>query len=782
MIEPVKSPVAVAGLDAEDARLAALHRYQILDTPREPGFDEIAALASAVCGTPIAVVNLIGEGRQFFKAEVGLGVRETPLDSSFCACAILEEEFLLVPDATRDTRFACNPLVAGEPHLKFYAGALLKTAEGHAIGTVCVLDYEPRDLTAVQQQTLRVLAHQVMTQLELRRALRERREEAAFMRSVLASSADCIKVLDLDTRLTFMSEGGKRVMEVGDFNAIRGCPWPDFWQGQGNADAKAAVVAAKAGGVGRFQGGASTMAGNPRWWDVQVTPILDAQGVPEKLLSVSRDITVQKDAERAATASEDRWRSLFTSMHEGFFSAEILRDDEGHAVDVRFLEVNPAFEIQSSLPANQTVGRTIREVIPTIPQWLIDIYAGVVDTGEPATFEVAVPALNRTFEAHGHKEADQRLAVMFIDITERKQAEERRNALIELGDRLRHVTAKADVAPVAADILARTLGLSHVGYGDVDHVRDTVTIADDHVAEGVDRLNGVYPFRSYGSYVDDLKAGRAVFIADATDDPRTAGGSDALAAVGVRSIANIPLMEHGQFVTLFFALKAEPHAWTAEEQAFLRNVADRTRAAIGRLEAEEQQRVLNEELSHRMKNMLAMVLSIATQTLKTVPDREPVEAFEQRIHALSAAHDVLLQQEWTAAPLDAVASAVLRTFAQTTRLKVSGPQVSLGPRATLSVSLLLHELATNATKYGALSNDEGHVGVSWRVDGDSDEGDLVLDWEESGGPPVKEPARRGFGSRLIRLGLVGTGDVDLRYQPTGFRAEMRAPLAQIHQS
>ncbi len=447
----------------------------------------------------------------------------------------------------------------------------------------------------------------------------------------------------------------------------------------------------------------------------------------------------------------------------------ILLPRLGHAVDVRFLEVNPAFETQSSLPANQTVGRTIREVIPTIPQWLIDIYAGVVDTGEPATFEVAVPALNRTFEAHGHKEADQRLAVMFIDITERKQAEERRNALIELGDRLRHVTAKAEVGPVAADILSRTLGLSHVGYGDVDHVRETVTIADDHVVEGVESLNGVYSFRSYGSYVDDLKAGRAVFIDDTVDDPRTTEGSDALATLGVRSIANIPLMEHGQFVTLFFALKADPHVWTSEEQAFLRNVADRTRAAIGRLAAEEQQRVLNQELSHRMKNMLAMVLSIATQTLKTVPDREPVEAFEKRIHALSAAHDVLLQQEWTAAPLDAVASAVLRTFAQPRGSRFLGLRSRLG-RARPYLSLFCsHELATNATKYGALSNDEGHVGVSWRVDGDGDEGDLVLDWEESGGPPVKEPARRGFGSRLIRLGLVGTGDVDLRYQPTGFR-------------
>jgi PAS domain S-box-containing protein len=134
----------------------------------------VAKLASEICGTPIAVVNLIGDGRQFFKAETGLGVRSTPLGSSFCAKAILENEFLVVPDATKDPRFDCNPLVTGEPGLRFYAGALLKTVDGHAIGTVCVLDFVPRTLSGTQERTLRVLAHQVMKQLELRLALSER--------------------------------------------------------------------------------------------------------------------------------------------------------------------------------------------------------------------------------------------------------------------------------------------------------------------------------------------------------------------------------------------------------------------------------------------------------------------------------------------------------------------------------------------------------------------------------------------------------------------------------
>ena len=126
----------------------------------------------------------------------------------------------------------------------------------------------------------------------------QHRADAEFLRSVLAASGDCIKVLDLDSNLVFMSEGGQRIMEVSDFNQIRGCPWPDLWPDRG-LDARAAVEAAKAGGLGHFQGTAPTMAGSPRWWDVQVTPILGADGRPERLLSVSRDVSVGRQAEIA---------------------------------------------------------------------------------------------------------------------------------------------------------------------------------------------------------------------------------------------------------------------------------------------------------------------------------------------------------------------------------------------------------------------------------------------------------------------------------------------------
>jgi PAS domain S-box-containing protein len=180
----IRRPPGPARHGMEAQRLAALARYAILDTPREENFDDIAELAREIRGTPIAVVNLIADGRQWFKAEVGLGVRETPLDISFCGHALHEDEFMLVPDATEDPRFERNPLVTGEPGLRFYAGALLKTGEGVPIGTLCVLDVRPRTLTEQQIRALKRLARQVMSQMDQRRteaALRESERRLATL-------------------------------------------------------------------------------------------------------------------------------------------------------------------------------------------------------------------------------------------------------------------------------------------------------------------------------------------------------------------------------------------------------------------------------------------------------------------------------------------------------------------------------------------------------------------------------------------------------------------------
>jgi two-component sensor histidine kinase len=167
----------------EEDRLAALRRYAILDTPREPAFDDIVCLAAQVCRTPVALISLVEDRRQWFKAEFGLGLRETSLVESICASAILQPGILVVPDTTRDHRFDDNPLVRGNPYLRFYAGARLETPEGLPLGALCVLDTAPREgLTEQQRFTLVTLARQVMAQLELRRAVIDRDEALAASR------------------------------------------------------------------------------------------------------------------------------------------------------------------------------------------------------------------------------------------------------------------------------------------------------------------------------------------------------------------------------------------------------------------------------------------------------------------------------------------------------------------------------------------------------------------------------------------------------------------------
>ncbi len=151
----------------ESLRLAALHDLGILDTPAEVGFDEITALAAEICQTPIALITLVDESRQWFKSKIGLGMDEYARDSAFCAHALEGNELLIVPDALEDSRFSDNPLVLGDPYIRFYAGAPLVTETGETLGTLCVIDKVPRQMSKSQLFALRVLSHQVLAQIRL---------------------------------------------------------------------------------------------------------------------------------------------------------------------------------------------------------------------------------------------------------------------------------------------------------------------------------------------------------------------------------------------------------------------------------------------------------------------------------------------------------------------------------------------------------------------------------------------------------------------------------------
>jgi GAF domain-containing protein len=183
----------------EAQRLEALKSYQILDTEAEQIYDGITALAAHVCNAPVAMVSLVDESRQWFKAKVGVSQQQTPRDVAFCAHTILKDEPLFVSDALTDSRFADSALVTGEPGIRFYAGYPLVSPEGFALGALCVIDREPRKLSAKQQEAMQILARQVMALLEMRRIsarLAEALANVKSLESLLPICAWCHRIRD----------------------------------------------------------------------------------------------------------------------------------------------------------------------------------------------------------------------------------------------------------------------------------------------------------------------------------------------------------------------------------------------------------------------------------------------------------------------------------------------------------------------------------------------------------------------------------------------------------
>jgi len=196
----------------EALRVEALRQYAVLDTLPEQALDDLTALAAQICGAPIALISLVDEHRQWFKARFGWAMAETPRDISFCGHALHERDLFIVPDATRDKRFAQNPMVTGQPRIRFYAGAPLVNSEGAALGTLCVIDHVPRTLTLEQERALRVLARQVMTHLELRRHTRELVESEEKFRLLAENITDVFWITSIDLQeIYYVSPGYERI-------------------------------------------------------------------------------------------------------------------------------------------------------------------------------------------------------------------------------------------------------------------------------------------------------------------------------------------------------------------------------------------------------------------------------------------------------------------------------------------------------------------------------------------------------------------------------------------
>jgi PAS domain S-box-containing protein len=457
--------------------------------------------------------------------------------------------------------------------------------------------------------------YDVTEQVQAEQALRASEE---FNRRILESSSDCIKVLDTNAQLQFMSAGGMEVMEVDDFGAIQGCDWRSFWSGSEHDKARQAVEIALAGGTARFQGPTPTFKGTLKWWDVAVTPITGSDGKVEKILSVSRDISDLKKVEEALRKSEARHRAIIEATPE---CVKLV------AADGKVLEMNPAG--LAMLEANDAAvlkGASVLDVIaPEFRQEWRANHARVCK-GESVNWEFDIISLKGT---------------------------------------RRHMETHA--VPLA-------------------------------MPDG--------------------------------------------------SVAHLAV----------------------------------TRDISGRKRAEEHQKLLINELNHRVKNTLASVQSITVQTLRTAATADSAkEALEGRLLALSRAHDVLTRENWEGAGLREIISQAAEPYSSSgkDRLHVEGPEVRLSPRMALALAMALQELATNAVKYGGLSNLIGQVQITWKVDQKDGQPCLHLEWAEKGGPPVQVPKRRGFGTRLIERSLAHDlgGTAQISFEPDGLRCTVHAPLA-----
>ncbi|PPS45527.1 PAS domain S-box protein [Chroococcidiopsis sp. TS-821] len=225
----------------EEARLKALYEYEILDTDPEQAFDDLTRLASQICETPIAIVSLVDSDRQWFKSKVGLDASETSRDVAFCAHTILQSDLFVVPDAREDMRFSSNPLVTSGPKIRFYAGAPLITSENIAVGSLCAIDYVPRNLTPQQQEALEILGRQVVTQLNLRRnvarleeALRQREETEKALRaseeqyrSLLDLSSETIAV-HIEGKIEYINAAGAKLLGAVTPEKLIGKRFLDF--------------------------------------------------------------------------------------------------------------------------------------------------------------------------------------------------------------------------------------------------------------------------------------------------------------------------------------------------------------------------------------------------------------------------------------------------------------------------------------------------------------------------------------------------------------------------
>jgi PAS domain S-box-containing protein len=475
------------------------------------------------------------------------------------------------------------------------------------------------------------------------------------------------------------------------------------------------------------------------WMNLDYSPVIDESGQPGGVLAIVVETTGRVAMEAALRDSETRLRGVLDGMGE---SLAIMDRD------FRIVDMNAEALRLEARPRDQIIGKTHWEAHPNADPALGNIYRRALATKTPVRLKhrYVWPDGRPTWISMHAYPVDEGLAVFYGDITEQVESEER---LRESEERLR----------LLADAVPQIIWITDAN-GQHEFFNRQWALYTGAPLKATDVSQVTTDF----VHPDD----RAVTL-EAFEEARRAGG--------IYEVEHRIRSKEGEY--RWFLVRAEPYRdpRTGEIVRWFGVSIDIHDRRI----AEEHQQLLINELNHRVKNTLATVQSVASQTLRNAGSTEQAkESLEARLFALSRAHDVLTRENWEGADLYDIVEQAVAPYSSRgeDRLHLEGARVRVPPRMALALAMALQELATNAVKYGALSNDTGMISIAWSVQPGETGPRLHLKWEESGGPAVQPPSRRGFGSRLIERSLSQDldGKAEIAFQPNGVVCIVDAPL------
>ncbi len=514
------------------------------------------------------------------------------------------------------------------------------------------------------------------------------------------------------------------------------------------------------------------------WWTFSYSPVRDARGRVAGFLCITNETTGAVTTAARLRSSEAQWQALFDALQEGLLVGELIRGEDGRIDDFRLEEFNPAWQRLSGIEDRSVKGRTVREVFGQVDSYWIDMATQVVERQAAQSFVRQFGATGRSYDGVAQPLGGDRFVLVFSDVTDRVRSEQERS---DIEQRRRLAVEIGDVGLWDIDLSTGTLDWDRntcLLFGSSESSRPKLSdmIAAIHPGDRPE-FERRFAAACDGGEVFEMKF-RVIGLDDGIERRASMKGVSLREGEGNGEGAGGG-HSAGLLVGLHRDLSGGLHRGGAPVR-FVGAVRDITR----RVRNEHRRATLNNELAHRMKNTLAVVSAIVSQTLRDAPDVESGRlATIARIRALSAANDVVMTGHRNAATIRSIVEGAAAVHDQGRRIMFDGPDLTIGARSALSLSLIVHELATNAGKYGALSVPEGRVKLAWSVEQDGGSGAPMLSfhWAESGGPPVRRPKSRGFGTELLEMGLAdsGAGRVRIDYAVTGVQCHLTAPLAEV---